>query len=578
MQLDNFIGEAQWAWLERELHDAAAEYGTEAYTRGGAELVLIGSGVQIVSWGKIAGEGWRVFPQARQRLFDLIARMTTPRNKGRTPPAALLMSGDVHFAEVARTFVCHDPTVPPPKRTDDAVSDDASDDTGSLYAESDMESGGDEDETEITDKVAPKKQGKWRRRLEKAGLRRMWKGPKAEKQRQAIITAMNALATKVQKARELLGGEAAVDSSPGPRTSDAPVVPPKDSDEMEMRKEDTPSLVVTPLVDITSSGMTHAWANFPLAYRLNDLFPWIHDHHLVSYYLGLTPDHPDTAFNASLGWQRVQQGRAAEQPRQGVVDGVPIQATQVDNTIRLVSDQPTLTRRDLELLNVDAALASLFNATKLSGRNSTQWKGEAAAQKLVSSTASKVLNLFSRTPQGSYYINFNFASLELHWGTKTLAEANAALGKGINTADSQGNKNPPQDNKNGSHSDNWVVVRIHDAKDGEVELSYPLHFGALRSFILTEDKIRAVTQGLDKEGKKDPKVNERQTRIRAFYTEALAKCHAESTIRQIQPFIIPYMIVIRGIALAIVIACFVAIWYAVRRCFWARPTPRTKAD
>jgi alkaline phosphatase D len=60
----DMLGDDQWEWLEREL------------LTNTAQLTIIGAGLQIVSWGKMVGEGWRMFPESRQRLFNLIANGT----------------------------------------------------------------------------------------------------------------------------------------------------------------------------------------------------------------------------------------------------------------------------------------------------------------------------------------------------------------------------------------------------------------------------------------------------------------------------------------------------------------------
>ncbi|MCP4308268.1 MAG: alkaline phosphatase family protein [bacterium] len=72
------LGAAQWRWLEAEL------------TRD-AELRLIASSTQVVADEK-AMEEWGNFPLERLRLFDLIADV----------PGVLIVSGNVHFAELSR--------------------------------------------------------------------------------------------------------------------------------------------------------------------------------------------------------------------------------------------------------------------------------------------------------------------------------------------------------------------------------------------------------------------------------------------------------------------------------------------
>jgi hypothetical protein len=82
-QAQDFLGAEQWAWLERVLRETPAE------------LTVIGSGLQVVSKGDIAiAESWYKLPQSQARLLALLA---AARVEG-----ALIISGDVHFAEISR--------------------------------------------------------------------------------------------------------------------------------------------------------------------------------------------------------------------------------------------------------------------------------------------------------------------------------------------------------------------------------------------------------------------------------------------------------------------------------------------
>ena len=74
------LGDAQWAWLERQL-------------RQPAEVRLVCSSTQIIPDSKGMDE-WGCFPHERQRLFDLIE--TTEAD------GVILLSGNVHFAEISK--------------------------------------------------------------------------------------------------------------------------------------------------------------------------------------------------------------------------------------------------------------------------------------------------------------------------------------------------------------------------------------------------------------------------------------------------------------------------------------------
>lgn len=75
------LGERQWAWLESQLREPAA-------------LRLICSGYQVLLQADTKFETWAKFPEARQRLFDLI------RDTGAT--GVVFVAGDQHYGEVTR--------------------------------------------------------------------------------------------------------------------------------------------------------------------------------------------------------------------------------------------------------------------------------------------------------------------------------------------------------------------------------------------------------------------------------------------------------------------------------------------
>ena len=83
----DFLGEDQWVWLEAELQDPSAD------------VILLGSSIQILPTQKIVEESWSTFPESRARLLRLVT--------GAVCPNVLLLSGDVHMAEVSQA-VCFD--------------------------------------------------------------------------------------------------------------------------------------------------------------------------------------------------------------------------------------------------------------------------------------------------------------------------------------------------------------------------------------------------------------------------------------------------------------------------------------
>jgi alkaline phosphatase D len=78
--LESILGDAQWRWLEAQL-------------RNPAEIRFICSGTQVIADTKGMDE-WGCFPHERQRLFDLIHDTKAT--------GVILLSGNVHFAEVSR--------------------------------------------------------------------------------------------------------------------------------------------------------------------------------------------------------------------------------------------------------------------------------------------------------------------------------------------------------------------------------------------------------------------------------------------------------------------------------------------
>lgn len=77
----DMLGETQWQWLEAELSNSTAQ------------LHLIGCGVQFIH-DEHGFEKWANFPVARQRLFDLLAKIK--------PAKTILISGDRHISEVSK--------------------------------------------------------------------------------------------------------------------------------------------------------------------------------------------------------------------------------------------------------------------------------------------------------------------------------------------------------------------------------------------------------------------------------------------------------------------------------------------
>lgn len=83
VETGDFLGEAQWQWLEQEMADDSVD------------MILLGSGIQVIPTDKILEEAWHEFPNARKRLLALI-QLT----REHYTPNVFVLSGDVHTGEV----------------------------------------------------------------------------------------------------------------------------------------------------------------------------------------------------------------------------------------------------------------------------------------------------------------------------------------------------------------------------------------------------------------------------------------------------------------------------------------------
>lgn len=78
----DFLGEEQWQWLAKELLLVDKDI----------DMILLGSGIQVLPDEKLVEENWSEFPAAKDRLMTLICL---------SPVANIfILSGDIHSAEV----------------------------------------------------------------------------------------------------------------------------------------------------------------------------------------------------------------------------------------------------------------------------------------------------------------------------------------------------------------------------------------------------------------------------------------------------------------------------------------------
>ena len=91
---EDMLGEEQWRWLEEELRGGRGGEGNGAEGRGNgdnASVHLLVSTVQVLTRNPFV-ESWLHFPRSKARLLRLLLKYR--------PSGLLLLSGDVHFAEL----------------------------------------------------------------------------------------------------------------------------------------------------------------------------------------------------------------------------------------------------------------------------------------------------------------------------------------------------------------------------------------------------------------------------------------------------------------------------------------------
>ena len=78
----DFLGDEQWSWLEQQLLQQPFP-----------DLILLGSGIQVLPTDKVIEEVWNACPRSRTRLLKLVKVASEFTN-------IVLLSGDIHSAEV----------------------------------------------------------------------------------------------------------------------------------------------------------------------------------------------------------------------------------------------------------------------------------------------------------------------------------------------------------------------------------------------------------------------------------------------------------------------------------------------
>jgi len=149
----DMLGEEQWAWLEGQLSNQDGDDNVGASTpekteehadrdEGGISFNIIVSSVQVLTSAPVF-ESWAHFPKSKRRLLSLLQKYR--------PRGLVLLSGDVHFAELSATpdnaggasndeEEVSEPhsavaSVPPPPPTVDSVEDGDGEDVSSSIEE-----------------------------------------------------------------------------------------------------------------------------------------------------------------------------------------------------------------------------------------------------------------------------------------------------------------------------------------------------------------------------------------------------------------------------------------------------------
>ena len=207
-----------------------------------------------------------------------------------------------------------------------------------------------------------------------------------------------------------------------------------------------PPTVVTPLVEVTSSGLTHAWGQLAGGDRIfttavNMAFPVMNRQYM-------------TNFDIASG---------SHEPRQ------PLGGDVVSPYSSLSLTEWSLIGRPPPPPSTPAHAAAAARA--------------GPAKRLRSPLA---LHRAITSPQRTFYAHRNFATIELVWGDRGTREAAAA---GARHAATLGGTvaGAAEGEGAGAHSlDSSVVVRIHSADTGETALVYPLAFNELRGSVVSE--------------------------------------------------------------------------------------------
>lgn len=82
----DFLGHQQWKWLEKEF---LPENNLDI------DMILLGSGIQVLPSHKLVEESWHEFPLQREKLLNLIYKASLNTN-------VFILSGDIHSAEISQ--------------------------------------------------------------------------------------------------------------------------------------------------------------------------------------------------------------------------------------------------------------------------------------------------------------------------------------------------------------------------------------------------------------------------------------------------------------------------------------------
>ncbi len=405
--------------------------------------------------------------------------------ESRTPPAVMLFTGDVHFAEVGRTFKCNVDT--------SSSSSSPSASSTKLPLASDLASFINEEATEglqevqqeLAEAEAEADAGDDEQQKKSNG-----RGVVNDETTKRIRTMRGKKLKKVlKKSKKALKKEKKKKSK-------------RDYSSPTQTSLSSSSLLTFPIVEVTTSGMTHSWGELlgqkrimtPLTKRV---FPWLNKQHITNYFLHFSAHVPGLTFATRT-------------------ESVGVTAKPVSPATVSVTEPETVTSD--ETTNASASKATTV----------TSDSGVLDEQRFMPDLTDEDFQVLENQ-YSSFYVGRNFASVDLNWGDHGILEYFIATGQGNASAIADARQRLE---KSGQKSDSWITVRIRSAQSGRPHLIYPLPFAALRAHRINAAAIADAVENNDDV-------------YLSYAAEATTQCLAEMRLRTERPFTFPLVRALR---------------------------------